>query len=242
MADQTFTRLRYKYFPDHLIGEILSKRWMEFAVPMVVMISAFVLLGTALPNFYSAVNLSDLGRQYAEFGFVVLAMAAVMIGGGIDLSVGSILAIANLAALSFLNILGWPLWVVIPAVLMVGAAAGAVNGLLIGYLKLRAFLTTLVTLIIYRAVVDLLLLEYAVEISTGYVESDALEFLGDGDVYGIPSDLLVFIILALVLHVVLSRTRVGWYIMAVGGARRAAYNAGIAVKRTIFLTYVFPDY
>ncbi len=239
MAGQTFTRLRYKYFPDHLIGEILSKRWMESAVPMVVMIAAFVFLGSALPNFYSAVNLSDLGRQYAEFGFIVLAMAAVMIGGGIDLSVGSIFAVANLAALAMLNILGWPLWLVIPAVLVVGAAAGAVNGFLIGYLKLRAFLTTLVTLIIYRAVVDLLLLKYAVEISTGTFDTEAWEFIGDGDVYGVPSDLLVFMVLAIVLHIVLSRTRVGWHVTAIGGARRAAYNAGIAVKRTIFLTYVF---
>ncbi len=237
-STNAFTRARYKYFPDHLIGELLSKRWMEAAVPTVILVAVFGYLALNLPHYLSPINLMDLGRLYAEFGLVVLAMGLVMIGGGVDLSIGSMFALCNIATLALINMFGWPLWAAIPAVLIFGAALGAINGFLIGYLKLRAFLTTLVTLIIYRSIVDIGLMNFAVEISGGFLDSEAWDFIGDGDIYGIPSGLIAFLILAVIGHVMLSRTRPGWHVMAIGGARRSAHNAGIAVKRTICLTYV----
>lgn len=234
----TLTRVRYKYFPDHLVGELLSKRWMESAVPMIILVATFTYLALNLPNYLSPINLMDMGRLYAEFGLVVLGMGLVMIGGGVDLSIGSMFALSNIAMLAFINMFGWPLWVAIPAVLLVGATLGALNGFLIGYLKLRAFLTTLVTLIIYRSLFDIILLNFAVEISGGFLDSEAWDFIGDGDIFGLPSGFIVFAIIAFVAHILLSRTRPGWHVMAIGGARRSAHNAGIAVKRTVFLTYV----
>jgi ribose transport system permease protein len=234
----TLTRVRYKYFPDHLVGELLSKRWMESAVPMIILVATFTYLALNLPNYLSPINLMDMGRLYAEFGLLVLGMGLVMIGGGVDLSIGSMFALSNIAMLAFINMFGWPLWVAIPAVLLVGATLGALNGFLIGYLKLRAFLTTLVTLIIYRSLFDIILLNFAVEISGGFLDSEAWDFIGDGDIFGLPSGLIVFAIIAFVAHILLSRTRPGWHVMAIGGARRSAHNAGIAVKRTVFLTYV----
>ena len=237
-SSNAFMRARYKYFPDHLVGELLSKRWMESAVPTVILVAVFLYLVGTLPNYLTPVNLMDMGRLYAEFGLVVLAMALVMIGGGVDLSIGSMFALSNVAMLSCINMLGWPLWVAIPAVLVFGAALGAINGFLIGYLKLRAFLTTLVTLIIYRAIFDIVLQNFAVEISGGFLDSEVWDFIGDGDVFGIPSSLIAFLIVAIGGHLVISRTRPGWHVMAIGGARRSAYNAGVAVNRTIFMTYV----
>jgi len=234
----TLTRVRYKYFPDHLVGELLSKRWMESAVPLIILVATFTYLALNLPHYLSPINLMDMGRLYAEFGLVVLGMGLVMIGGGVDLSIGSMFALCNIAMLAFINMFGWPLWVAIPAVLVVGATLGALNGFLIGYLKLRAFLTTLVTLIIYRSLFDIILLNFAVEISGGFLDSEAWDFIGDGDIFGLPSGFIVFAIIAFVAHILLSRTRPGWHVMAIGGARRSAHNAGIAVKRTVFLTYV----
>ncbi|MCF8467465.1 MAG: SMP-30/gluconolactonase/LRE family protein [Sneathiella sp.] len=237
-SSNAFMRARYKYFPDHLVGELLSKRWMESAVPTVILVAVFLYLVGTLPNYLTPVNLMDMGRLYAEFGLVVLAMALVMIGGGVDLSIGSMFALCNVAMLSLINMLGWPLWVAIPSVLVFGAALGAINGFLIGYLKLRAFLTTLVTLIIYRALFDIVLQNFAVEISGGFLDSEVWDFIGDGDVFGVPSSLIAFLIVAIGGHLVISRTRPGWHVMAIGGARRSAYNAGVAVNRTIFMTYV----
>jgi len=178
-STNAFTRARYKYFPDHLIGELLSKKWMEAAVPTVILVAVFGYLALNLPHYLSPINLMDLGRLYAEFGLVVLAMGLVMIGGGVDLSIGSMFALCNIAMLALINMFGWPLWAAIPAVLVFGAALGAVNGFLIGYLKLRAFLTTLVTLIIYRSIVDIGLMNFAVEISGGFLDSEAWDFIGD---------------------------------------------------------------
>ena len=237
-SSNAFMRARYKYFPDHLVGELLSKRWMESAVPTIILIAVISYLVISLPNYLSPINLTDLGRLYAEFGFVVLAMGLVMVGGGVDLSIGSMFALCNIAMLALINMMEWPLWIAIPSVLVFGAALGAVNGYLIGYLKLRAFLTTLVTLIIYRAIFDIALSNFAVEISGGFLDSEAWDFIADGDVLGVPSSLIAFLVVAIVGHFVISRTRPGWHIMAIGGARRAAYNAGVAVNRTIFMTYV----
>ena len=102
------TQLRYRWWPDHVLGEILAKRWMETAIPVVVLIGVALALSSAIPNFLSAASLADTGRQAGEIGFIVLGMALVMIVGGIDLSVGSTFALTNFCALYFMHVLKWP--------------------------------------------------------------------------------------------------------------------------------------
>ena len=82
-----------------MLGEILAKRWMETAIPVVVLIGVALALSSAIPNFLSPASLADTGRQAGEIGFIVLGMALVMIVGGIDLSVGSMFALTNFCAL-----------------------------------------------------------------------------------------------------------------------------------------------
>jgi ribose transport system permease protein len=113
-----------------------------------------------------------------------------------------------------------------------------VNGVLVGYLRLRAFLTTLVTLIIVKAIVDTLILKYQVRISTPTQDSDFWDFMGDGSLYNFPFSFIVAAVVAAIAHVFLTRLRLGWHIQAVGGSRRSAHNAGISVRRTVCLTYV----
>src|SRR5450756_3242222 len=150
-------RLRYRYWPDHLLGEILSKRWTETAIPVIVLLIITILLSRSIPGFLSAGGLADTGRQAGEIGFIVLGMGLVVIVGGIDLSVGSMFALTDFCALYLLDVLDWPVPAVIIVTMVFGALLGAVNGVLIGYLRLRAFITTLITLIIYRSTFDLLI-------------------------------------------------------------------------------------
>ena len=138
-----------------------------------------------------------------------------------------------------MNLLGWPVWATVATTLAVGAPCGAVNGFLIGYLRIRAFLTTLVTLIIIRSIVDIILLRYAVQISAVFPDSDLWFFIGEGQLFGIPFSFLVAIVVIALWHVILTRARAGWHINAVGGSRRSAYNAGLRVKFTVFTTYVW---
>jgi len=232
------TALRYRWWPDHVLGEILAKRWMETAIPVVVLLGVALMLSSAIPNFLSPSSLADTGRQAGEIGFIVLGMALVMIVGGIDLSVGSTFALTNFCALYFMHVLKWPVAGAVVATLLFGALLGAVNGVLIGYFRLRAFLTTLITLIIYRALYDLLIADYSTLIAAGFPDSKAWDFIGSGSWLGVPTVVYVYALVAIFGHIFLTRLRPGWHVIAIGGSRRSAYNTGIPVRRTVALCYV----
>jgi len=144
-------------------------------------------LSQAIDNFFSPASLADTARQAGEIGFVVLGMALVVIVGGIDLSVGSMFALCDFCALYFLDVHDWPVPAVILVTLLCGALLGAVNGLLIGYLRLRAFITTLITLIIYRSAYELLIQRYSNAIASAFPDIPSWDFIGGGSVFGIPS-------------------------------------------------------
>lgn len=236
--NETLVRLRYRYWPDHLLGEILSKRWTETAIPVILLIAVAFALSSAIDGFLSPASLAANARQAGEIGFVVLGMALVMIVGGIDLSVGSMFALTDFCALFLIQVLKWPIAAAVPVTLLVGAALGAVNGLLIGYFRLRAFITTLITLIIYRSAYDLLILQYSTQIAGGFVDSNVWDFIGGGTFLGVPSVVWVYAAMAIFGHVFLTRLRPGWHVTAIGGSRRSAFNTGIPVRRTVALCYV----
>jgi ribose transport system permease protein len=234
----TLARLRYKFWPDHVVGELLAKRWMETAIPVLLLILVGLTFSSVIPDYLSVGSLSDLSRQAGEIGFVVLGLTMIMIVGGIDLSVGSMFALSNFCALYLMNVAKWPFAAAIVATVLFGALLGLVNGVLIGYFRLRAFLTTLITLIIYRAAYDLLIFHHATAIASGATDSKAWDFIGSGDVFGVPLVALVYGAVAIFGHVFLTRLRPGWHINAIGGSRRSAYNTGIAVRRTVAMCYV----
>lgn len=234
----TLTSLRYRYWPDHLLGEILSKRWTETAIPVILLLIIGLALSRSIDHFLSPASLADTARQAGEIGFIALGLALVVIVGGIDLSVGSMFALTDFCALYLLDVAGWPVPAVVIATLLCGAMLGAVNGILVGYLRLRAFITTLITLIIYRSAYDLLIQRYSNAIAAAFPDIPSWDFIGGGSVFGIPTVALVYIVVAVFGHIFMTRLRPGWHITAIGGSRRSAYNSGIPVRRTIALCYV----
>ncbi|MBX9459341.1 MAG: SMP-30/gluconolactonase/LRE family protein [Rhizobium sp.] len=236
---EALERLYFRYFPEKMLGEVLTKRWSDNAVPVFATLFVIGYFLLQNPSFFTFSSMVETSRQLSEFSLVVVAIGIVLLAGGLDLSVGSVFALANITALICMNLLGWPVWASALATLGVGALCGAINGFLIGYLRIRAFLTTLVTLIIIRSIVDIIILRYAVQISSGFPDSELWFFLGDGLVLGVPFSFLVAVVVVIVWHVVLTRARSGWHITAVGGSRRSAYNAGLNVKFTVFMTYVW---
>ncbi|MGO9361093.1 MAG: ABC transporter permease [Xanthobacteraceae bacterium] len=227
-----------RFSPRLLLSELLLKQWFEPVIPFTVMIGLWLYFALTIPDYASTQNMLSLLRLFAEFGFVALAMGFCLITGGIDLSVGAIFALCNFAALLFLLVLEWPVGGVIVATLAVGAALGCINGFLIGYLRTRPFLTTLVTLIILRATVNLLNTRYAQVFATNSVDSDAWDFIGGGSVLGIPINAATLFVVLLVCHIFLSRSRYGWHLTAIGASRKAARHAGIRVRLMLFFTYV----
>ena len=237
-TSEAYARWRYRLIPDHLIGEVLAKTWIDTAIPAILLVLVLIVFGIEMPDFLTVSGLSDIGRVFGEYLFVAIGMTFVMMAGGIDLSIGSNFALCNLAALALINYLQLPLVLGIPSVMAVGGLVGAVNGILIGYLRLRAFLTTLVMLIIVRAVVDLLLLNYTTTISRGFNASAVWDYMATGSLAGLPSSMVAAVLVAVAAHIVLTRMSFGWHVLAVGGSRRSAYNAGIRVRRTVCATYI----
>ena len=143
---------------------------MDNAIPVLLLVTVVGYMAGAIPNFISLGSLADTSRQIGEFGLIVIGMTVVMLAGGIDLSVGSTFALADFTVLALINVAKWPIELAIVATISVGALVGLINGLLIGYLRLRAFLTTLVMLTLMRAVVEFLLQLYSVQIASSNVE------------------------------------------------------------------------
>ena len=234
---KTLSKWRYQYVPGQMVGELLQKQWMENAVTALVLIATIMFFNHNVSNFSSLSNIADTLREASELGFVVLGMSVVLIVGGIDLSVGSMFAITNLIVLYCVQVLALPIPLAIAVTLIVGALLGAVNGVLIGYLRMRAFLTTMVTLIIYRAIADLLSYQWAVLISSSTSTSDIWDFIGSGTIFAIPSVAWAFAIIGIAGHIFLTRLRAGWHVMAVGGSRRSSYNLGLRVNRVVAVSY-----
>ncbi len=230
---------RYNLIPDHVIGELLQKRWIDNAIPFLALVIVVAGFGSAIPGFFNPASLQDSTRQLGEFTLVVIGLTVVMLGGGIDLSVGSIFALGCFAAVACFFLFHLPTGVAFLAALGVGVLFGAANGYLVGYLRLRAFITTLVTFIIGRAIYDILVVSFGARVQLSDAQSDLWDFIGDGTLLGMSVSVLAALALAVVTHVVLTRARPGWHVLAVGGSRRSAHNAGIRVRRTVFLTYVF---
>jgi ribose transport system permease protein len=208
-ASEAYAKWRYRLIPDHVVGEILSKNWIDNAIPVAILIATVLFFSSVAPSFLTVGGLSDNARQLGELMLVVLGMTIVMLAGGIDLSVGSNFALTTFLSLGMFNALGWPVPVVILLGLTTGALVGLANGLLVGYMRLRAFLTTLVTLIIVRAIVDTLILKYQVIISTPTQDSAAWDFMGDGSLWNFPCSFLVASVVAVAAHVFLTRLRLG---------------------------------
>lgn len=234
---ETITKYRYKLWPDQVLGELLQKRWMENSVTVLVLIVTIGFFSYRIPNFISVANLSDTLRQASELGFVVLGMSLVLIVGGIDLSVGAMFGLCNLITLYCVHVLALPIPLAIAITLLCGALLGAVNGILVGYMRMRAFLTTMVTLILYKAIFDLLAYRWSVAISSVVPDSDVWDFVGSGSFLAVPTVVWTFAAIAIASHVFLTRLKAGWHVMAVGGNRRSAYNLGLKVNRVVASSY-----
>ena len=235
----TAKRIRYKWSLRQIFSDLFAKTWMEPAVPFAVLAGLIAFVAITIPDYASAYNVETMGRSFAEFAFVSIAMGISLISGGIDLSVGSMFALLDFVALAGFTIWGLPVSLVVVLTLVTGALLGAVNGFFIGFLRTRPFLTTLVTLIVYQGIYNLLTVKYSAEMAMSNASSPLWDWLGEGVFLGLPSAAWTLIVLAIVCHVLLSRSRPGWHLIAVGASRRSARHAGISNERVLFATYVF---
>jgi ribose transport system permease protein len=191
---------------------------------------AVIAMGVAVtfvtPRFASATNLGNILQNFCYIALMAIGMTPILITGGIDISIGSILGLCGVV-LGLLLQAGWPFWAGLAATLALGAGVGALNGALISYLRLPPFLVTLGMLSVARSM--------ALVVSDGQVVysfggSEPLLFAIGGKLFGLPSVLYATLLAAALLHLLLTMKRWGRYVFAIGGNTRAARLTGIPVK------------
>ncbi|MPT41371.1 MAG: hypothetical protein E2603_23545 [Achromobacter sp.] len=99
----TLRKLRYRFVPDHVIGEILSKKWIDNAIPFLVLLAVVAVFGSLLPNFFTASNFSTMSRELGEFALICLAMMVVIVVGGIGSVRGTLVAALLIAMIDTLG-------------------------------------------------------------------------------------------------------------------------------------------
>jgi len=192
-----------------------------------------LIFATVTDTFLAQSNLLNLLRQSAPILIVAAAMTFVITTGGIDLSVGSTLALVGaLSAIALQAGLPWPLVIVV--MLFVGAAIGAFNGYLIAVEGIPAFIVTLAGLSWVRGVALLLTGGYSIPIDK---EIPFVE-IGRGWVAGVPVPAILAVLVLAAGWLVLNRTRYGRYVTGIGSNAEAVRRAGVDTRRTIFSVYV----
>jgi erythritol transport system permease protein len=214
---------------------------------LIVIIAVFSFLS---PNYFALDNFRFMSSHVAIFGILAIGMLLVILNGGIDLSVGSTLGLAGCIAgflmqgvtlPSFGVILYPPVWAVVVITCAVGAIVGAVNGVLIAYLKVPAFVASLGVLYVARGFALLMTNGLTYNGLEGRAElgNTGFNWLGFSRLAGIPISVIVLAALAIICGIVLSRTAFGRWLYASGGNERAADLSGVPVKRVKILVYVF---
>jgi ribose transport system permease protein len=216
-----------------LASNSLSLKLRNNWLPILFLVIVVIVIAVAVPSFFQPSNLLNVGRQSAIVGIIAIGMTFVILTGGIDLSVGSILALSGVTtALLINNGLVVPLAVV--AGLLVGVAAGVVNGIGVAVLKVQPFIMTLATMVAIQGV--------SLRLTDGgpkqFENLNAFfDFIGSGSVFGIPGPFLVFLLVAIIGILALRYLAFGRFIYAIGGSMEAARLSGVQTTRTVITAY-----
>lgn len=207
-------------------------RWWDRVGILMVLAVLIVFMVFAAPNFASMDNLLNIARAISINAILAAGMTFVILTAGIDLSVGSIVAVSGVVSvLTAIN--GVPPGLAILIGIVAGALAGLVNGAIVAYLSLAAFIVTLGTMTFLRGL--------AYTMTDGQpIVSNTLSFrsIGNGYLAGIPAPVIVMIVVYGIAWYVLERTRYGRHVYAVGGNAEAARLSGINVRRVLMSAYV----
>ena len=186
------------------------------------------------PVFLSKNNILNVLRQVATNLYIACAMTMVIILGGIDLSVGSTIALSGVVTGGMIAFDGQPLWIAVLAGLLVGVVVGSFNGFLISKTTIPPFIVTLSTMNIARG---------ASYVYTGgqpiRVMSDSFNFIGSGYIGEIPIPIIYLVIIVIISVLIMSKSKLGRHIYAVGGNPMAAKFSGIKNSRVLFFAYLF---
>jgi len=206
-------------------------------IPILGLLLIMLFISIIQPRFLSSYNIISVLRQASINGLLAFGLTIVIISGGIDLSVGSTLAVSSMVmALSIKA--GVPAFPAVLVSLLVGSAIGVINGLLISKGKLQPFIATLGTMMVFRGV--------TLYLSDGLPASKLGEgfigWIGRGSMLGIPVPVYLLVIVFLVFAYFLKHTTFGKRIYAIGGNEKAARLSGVKIKKNIIYIYMISGF
>lgn len=206
-----------------------SKAWLIEQKSLIALLFLVVVVSFLNPNFFTVDNILNILRQTSVNAIIAVGMTLVILTAGIDLSVGSVLALCGAFAASLIA-LEVPVMVAVPTALLAGAALGGISGIIIAKGKVQAFIATLVTMTLLRGVT--MVYTDGRPISTGFTDTaDAFAWFGTGYALGIPVPVWIMVVVFAAAWYLLNHTRFGRYIYAMGGNESAARLSGINVDR-----------
>jgi len=197
-----------------------------------VLIALIIIMGVISPVFLSGRNLRNILQQVSTIGILAMGSTVVMISGGIDLSVGSIVSVAAVVMGTMIKA-NYPPELAIVVGLLIGCSIGLINGSLAAYTKAHPFILTLGTMTLFQGV--------AIIITEGFPITDLgrrFEWIGSARIWEIPVSVIVLLLVTLACHGLLRYLRVGRIAYAIGGNEYTTFLAGIPVRRYKILFYV----
>jgi ribose/xylose/arabinose/galactoside ABC-type transport system permease subunit len=206
-------------------GKATLQRLLQKSSTIFVFIAILVLMEILHSGFITLNNLSLITLQSSVRAILAIGMMLVIISGGIDISVGTVMSLAMVVMAVVSIDAGAPMWVGMLAAIGTGAFVGSVNGFLIAFARVPAFIATLGMLGIAQGL--------ALTISNGrslYGFPDSFEFFGGGYVLGIPVPVLILAAFALLMFFVFDQTKVGRYAYTMGGNEEATRRAGVPIR------------
>lgn len=198
-------------------------------IGLLIIASAFSLL---TPNFLTIPNILIILQQSSINAAIALGMTLVIISGGIDLSVGSVAAFSAIVGATLMTA-GVPVPLAVIGALLFGALSGVFSGVLISYAGLQPFIVTLGGLSLFRAAS----LIYSDGNPIFGIPSEFRDFI-NGQIFNLPLPVVLVLLITFLLWVIMNKTPLGEYILAIGGNEEAARIAGVPVKRTKITVYI----
>jgi len=189
------------------------------------------------PKFLQAINLQNLARQIGAFGIFSIGLGLVIITGGIELSVGSMMALLGVLLSMMLTEWGWAIPLAILGCFAVAMSLDFMHGLLITRMNMQPFIVTLCGLLFYRGLARFITKDETKGFGT-VGGLDSLRYLANGNLFGIPMPFVLLIIISLITWVLLHWSVYGRYLFATGRNAEAARYAGINTRRIITMAYV----
>lgn len=198
-----------------------------------VLLILCIILSIVSPVFLTTDNLISVLRQVSNNVFLALGMTLIMILGGIDLSVGAIVAASGTLTVGFIVNNGMPIPAAILLGILIGVVLGFFNGVIIAHFKLPAFIVTLATMNIAQGIAYI----YSGGRSAR-ITNDAYTMIGTGKLFGfLPLPVVYMVILTIIFIIILNKTRFGTNIFAIGGNREAARLSGVPSKKVEIAVY-----